>query len=139
MAEAEQKEENKDLDLQSKEAIQEVFKKFDKDGSNTIDYDEIGMLAKELGVDINEEEVKKIFADLDVNKDKMIDFDEFWDWWSSGRPNKLEKLVYFKLKSMKLLKKAHADFVRIGGSLDAKYDDSIDTHYAAINYGESPG
>jgi hypothetical protein len=56
--------------------------------------------------------ILKIFSDLDINKDNLIDFNEFWTWWSSGRPNKLEKMVYYKLKSMKLLKKAHADFVR---------------------------
>lgn len=74
-----------------------------------------------------------------MNSDKKISFDEFWEWWSSGKPNKLEKLVYYKLKGMKLLKKAHAEFTRMGGSLDAKYDKSIDTHYVALNYGSSKG
>lgn len=69
----------------------------------------------------------------------MIDFEEFWNWWKLGRPNKLEKLVYFKLKSQKLLEKAHADFMRYGGSLDAKFDNKNDIHYFAINYGEKLG
>jgi len=69
----------------------------------------------------------------------MISFTEFWDWWSSGRPNKLEKLVYYKLKASKLLKKAHGDFMRLGGSLESKYDDKDITHYFAINYGQDLG
>lgn len=48
-------------------------------------------------------------------------------------------MVYYKLKSLKLLKKAHADFVRIGGSLDVKYNNNIDKFYAALNYGSHPG
>ena len=48
-------------------------------------------------------------------------------------------MVYYKLKSLKLLKKAHADFTRFGGSIESKYDEKIDTHYYAFNYGESKG
>jgi Ca2+-binding EF-hand superfamily protein len=46
-------------------------------------------LAKELGEEINADEVNKIFKDLDENKDGKISFDEFWVWWNSGRSNKL--------------------------------------------------
>ncbi len=47
---------------------------------------------------------------------------EFWEWWKLGRPNKLEKIVYFKLKAMKSLKYVYSEFTRIGMSLEAKYD-----------------
>lgn len=50
-----------DINLESYEAIKEIFKKFDKDNSGSIDYREIGQLAKELGIQINAEEVTKIF------------------------------------------------------------------------------
>lgn len=75
---------------------------------------------------------------MDVNKDGKLSFDEFWDWWKFGRSNKLEKLVFFKLKAMNLLKKAHSEFVRMGTSLESKYDNKIDNHYMAVNLGESP-
>lgn len=39
---------------------------------------------------------------------------------------------------MNLLKKAHSEFVRMGTSLESKYDNKIDNHYMAINLGESP-
>ncbi len=43
------------------------------------------------------------------------------------------------MKGLNLLKKAHTEFVRYGGSLEAKYDNVIDNHYVAVNYGESHG
>lgn len=57
-----------------------------------------------------------------MNKDNQISFNEFWEWWKRGHSNKLEKMVYFKLKAMKSLKKVHSEFTRLGGSLDAKYE-----------------
>lgn len=38
---------------------------------------------------------------------------------------------------MNLLKKAHSEFVRMGASLESKYDKSMDNHYLAFNLGES--
>ncbi|KAL4451067.1 hypothetical protein ABPG74_021389 [Tetrahymena malaccensis] len=128
-----------EYDQESKEAIRLVFQKFDKDGSGDIQFEEIGNLAKELGLKIKNEDIQQIFLDLDQNSDKKISFEEFWAWWSSGKPNKLEKLVYYKLKGMKLLKLAHTEFTRMGASLDSKYEKSIDSHYIALNYGSSKG
>lgn len=82
----------------------------------------------------------KIFKDLDIDGDNKISFEEFWAWWASGKPNKLEKLVYFKLKGMKILKKAHTEFSRIGSLLEDKYEKKkVDTHYVALNYGSHKG
>ena len=43
---------------------------------------------------------------IDINKDGKLSFEEFYEWWKYGKENKLEKLIYFKMKAMKLLKKA---------------------------------
>eukprot|EP00828_Plagiopyla_frontata_P002111 TRINITY_DN10145_c0_g1_i1.p1 TRINITY_DN10145_c0_g1~~TRINITY_DN10145_c0_g1_i1.p1 ORF type:complete len:451 (-),score=71.39 TRINITY_DN10145_c0_g1_i1:80-1432(-) len=120
-----------------KRQIKTVFKNFDKDNSGFIDINEIVLISKELGQEVKEEEVQRIFKDLDINKDGKISFDEFWDWWQFGRSNKLEKLVFFKLKAMNLLNQAHSEFVRMGGSLESKYDKTLDNHYIAFNMGES--
>lgn len=40
---------------------------------------------------------------------------------------------------MQLLRRAHSEFTRLGGSLENKFDKSVDTHYVALNYGSSPG
>ena len=72
-----------------------------------------------------------------MNKDGKISFNEFWEWWTYGCSNSLEELVFLKLKIMNLLKKAHSEFVRMGGSLESKFNDKIDRHYFAVNMGES--
>ncbi|KAL4469444.1 hypothetical protein ABPG74_004697 [Tetrahymena malaccensis] len=128
-----------EFEQEGKEAIKAVFVKFDKDNSGQLDYSELKQVAQELGVQLETNEIQNIFQELDVNKDQKISFEEFWEWWKLGRPNKLEKMVYYKLKSMKLLKKAHADFLRLGSALDVKYDKSVDKLYVALNYGSHPG
>lgn len=55
-----------------------------------------------------------------------------------GKPNKLEKLVYYKLKSMKLLDKAHTNYARLAGNLEQKYEDKLTENYINLAFGESP-
>ncbi len=38
---------------------------------------------------------------------------------------------------MNLFKKAHSEFMRMGGSLESKYDKTMDNHYIALNLGEA--
>ncbi|KAL4487907.1 hypothetical protein ABPG72_022767 [Tetrahymena utriculariae] len=129
----------KEFEQEGRETIKAVFVKFDKDNSGQLDYSELKQVAQELGVQLETNEIQNIFSELDVNKDQKISFEEFWEWWKLGRPNKLEKMIYYKLKSMKLLKKAHANFLRLGSALDVKYDKSVDKVYVALNYGSHPG
>lgn len=48
-----------------------------------------------------------------------------------GGDNKLEALVYMKLKSLNMLKKAHMMHERLGGLLENKYgdDDERNVHF----------
>lgn len=119
----------------SKEAIRQVFKAFDKDGSGSLDMNEISLVAKELGHEISAQELKLIFADIDSNKDNKISFDEFFVWWSFGRENKLEKLVYLQLKAMNLLNKAKAAYNKVGGLLEAKYNKDVSSHFFNVSLG----
>lgn len=56
---------------------------------------------------------------MDINNDGKISFEEFWDFWrreKSGNPSlKMDKMIYLKLKGMKLLSKANSEFIRFGG------------------------
>lgn len=126
------------MNNESKEALKKIFENFDKDKSGFIDLKELSSVSKELGDELKPEEVSKIMKELDINKDGRISFDEFWDWWVYGRTNKLEKMVFLKLKTMNLLKKAHSDFTRFGANFFDKYDNILDHHYFAFNLGESP-
>ena len=48
------------MNEESKEAIEKVFKNFDKDNSGFIEIIEIGKVAKELGKEVPEEEIKRV-------------------------------------------------------------------------------
>lgn len=61
-----------------------MFKKFDKDGSGAIDKDELSVLCKELGKPLDDKQLEEALNDLDINKDGVIDEDEFCKWWFSG-------------------------------------------------------
>ena len=126
------------MNNESKEALKNIFDNFDKDKSGFIELKELSLVSKELGDELKPEEVSKIMKELDINKDGRISFNEFWDWWIYGRANKLEKMVFLKLKTMNLLKKAHSDFTRFGANFFDKYDNVLDHHYFAFNLGESP-
>lgn len=57
--------------------LKEAFDFFDKDGNGAISTDEIGSVLKTLGLEIKEQELEDIMADLDENGDGIMDFDEF--------------------------------------------------------------
>ncbi|KAL3688730.1 hypothetical protein R1sor_015039 [Riccia sorocarpa] len=62
---------------ESFEAVRTVFKKYDKDGSGTIDLEELKVLFQELEVDYTDEEVKSFHEASDMDSSKGIDFKEF--------------------------------------------------------------
>ncbi|KAL2630772.1 hypothetical protein R1flu_015458 [Riccia fluitans] len=62
---------------ESFEAVRAVFKKYDKDGSGTIDLEELKVLFQELQVDFTDEEVKSFHEASDMDSSKGIDFKEF--------------------------------------------------------------
>jgi len=114
-----------------------VFKSFDKDGSGFIDIKEIQLAAKELGQELSDDEMKKIFQEMDVNKDKKISFKEFSDWWYYGKVNKMESLVFLKLKMMNLLSKNKALQSRLGKVLADKYEGDLDKISFGIQVGDT--
>jgi hypothetical protein len=64
--------------------VAEAFRQFDEDGSGAIDKDELQQLSKQLGHPLSEEELATALDDLDLNKDGVIDFDEFCRWYFTG-------------------------------------------------------
>jgi hypothetical protein len=63
-------------------------------------------MAKELGKDMDENDAVEALKDLDMNKDNKIGYEEFKQWWISGRPGVstwMRKLLSLKLKAMNFL------------------------------------
>ena len=61
-----------------------MFKKYDADSSGAIDKSELANLCKDLGVPLDDAQLDAAIEDLDVNKDGVIDLNEFSKWWFSG-------------------------------------------------------
>lgn len=67
-----------------KDVVCPAFAKFDKDGSNAIDRDELAALMKSLGTELSDDQVTTALKDLDINKDGVIDLSEFSRWFFTG-------------------------------------------------------
>lgn len=68
----------------SKEDIIEIkdhFQFFDKDGSGTIDLDEFRQLLRILAPASTNDNAERGFETIDTDKNALIDFEEFLDWW----------------------------------------------------------
>jgi len=73
----------KPLSDEEKDRIGKVFKKYDKDGSGTIDLKELHDMLKDLGADLNDEEVANAMRELDKDSNMTCNMDEFVGFWSS--------------------------------------------------------
>lgn len=65
--------------------ILEAFRKIDTDFSGYLEFNEIVQLAKDLGENTNEEDMIKLFKEIDTNDDRKISFSEFLSWYRFGK------------------------------------------------------
>jgi len=65
------------LGQQQVEQLQIAFNLFDKDQNGAIDVSELQTVLKTLGQNINKEEAEAMMADVDINNDGEVDFNEF--------------------------------------------------------------
>lgn len=64
--------------------VQPQFKKYDTDGSKSLEYEELERLILDFGIQLDAEEVHEALKDMDTNGDKSVDYDEFCRWYFSG-------------------------------------------------------
>ena len=68
----------------------EIWQEFDKDGSNTLDLQELTSLLsamESVGCDTGGMDPEKIFKDIDQDDSGDIDFTELLQWWRSTKTN----------------------------------------------------
>jgi Ca2+-binding EF-hand superfamily protein len=66
--------------------VNSIFRKYDTDGSGTIDTSELGTLCGDLGFNLSEEDpraLEVVALIVDKNGDNTINFEEFYAWWSA--------------------------------------------------------
>jgi Ca2+-binding EF-hand superfamily protein len=65
-----------------RQQILRVFKRFDADGSGSIDGSELRAAAGELGIELCEQDTADIMQELDADGSGQIELQEFEDWFS---------------------------------------------------------
>lgn len=66
-------------DKNTKEDLERVFKLFDEDRTGEISVENLKKVARELGEDISEEELKEILLRADLDNDGKVKFDDFYE------------------------------------------------------------
>jgi len=57
-----------------------MFEEMDQDGSNSLDYEEVRQLTRNLGLHLDEDELQETYQDMDQDGGG-VDFDEFFIWY----------------------------------------------------------
>jgi len=65
----------------SESDLREIFQRFDRDRSGSIEARELGALLEALGKDPDDDDLRALFARFDTDKNGRISFDELRVWW----------------------------------------------------------
>jgi hypothetical protein len=122
--------------------VRKIFDLFNKNKSGEIGVREFQDIAFKLGETLTDAEAKRYVAQLDLDKNGTLNFDEFYSWWSSdSRPSKDSKedstlnLLKLKLHSRCYLHTLTRLTERLR-ELQPQGDDKIFRGNAAIQVGE---
>jgi hypothetical protein len=132
------------LNDELEEAIKRVFTSFDADNSGFIDSNELQSVSRELGKELTEEELKQVLNELDENRDGKISYEEFRNWWKSGRRASgrvMKKLTSLRAKAKKLINAVTAS-TEVLEDLYGKDIETLANFSVAFNQGpeiENPG
>ena len=63
------------------ELLAELFTRIDKDGSGSLEREEIALMSLELGKPLSEPELDEAMAEMDADGSGEVDFDEFERWF----------------------------------------------------------
>lgn len=110
--------ENSDI-IENDEAIEEIFRALDDDGSGFIDVSELEKELKRRGMKFNDGDLKKIMSTVDENGDGQISLEEFKMAIKSGA---MKNTVLWGLLSEDLAKGAKAALKRLDNMKDSDFE-----------------
>lgn len=91
--------------------VEKIFQMFDTDHNGNIDANEFQQLAFQLGEPLTNEEVTEAIKQIDKNQDGVINFDEFYAWWSAAEHVEVsddsERAKQLRVLKMKLRSQAY--------------------------------
>ena len=58
-----------------------VFEYIDKDESDAVDLDEMLEIIEKVGTPMSPEEVEDLLQSMDEDDSRLVDYEEFEDWW----------------------------------------------------------
>ena len=76
----------RELDATQEAELRQAFELFDKDGSGSIDKEELKAVMLSLGQDLTESDLSTLYAQMDPSGDGTIDFGEFCDVMAPEAP-----------------------------------------------------
>ncbi|KAJ3090786.1 hypothetical protein HK102_002688 [Quaeritorhiza haematococci] len=65
------------INTAEEELYREAFSMFDKDGNGTIEKPELELAIQSMGLDVSEDEIQKMIANVDADKSGAVDLEEF--------------------------------------------------------------
>ena len=74
--------------LGSSEVVKSKFDEMDKDNSGTLDSKELAVLCKELGSELDHNELVAALSTMDKDGDGKITYEEFYGWWTGWKHDK---------------------------------------------------
>ena len=73
---------HEELVTQFKLELRDMFERYDKDGSGSIDrWELMDMIRSELCEPVSDDEIDEAMKVIDINGDGTVDYDEFVEWW----------------------------------------------------------
>jgi hypothetical protein len=86
-----------ELRLEEKfKTICQAFRSFDTDGDSKLTFDEFWVGLDKVGISMNKQICRELFNFLDENKDQVIEFNEFWEFFETLKATKGDYQKYSK-------------------------------------------
>merc|ERR1711964_193186 len=95
-----------DFTLDERKYVEKLFQSFDTDKSGKIDFLEFKILARKLGVEMKDDELRASMKAIDKDGTEELGFDELLEWLQSAQSGGADSFAALKVKIKAQGKKA---------------------------------